>query len=148
MARTREGLEKAIELIPQLREEFWANVNVPGSADSLNQALGNIHRADMAGIRIASSPLHLASAGVNRVLSVRQRHSRLGITQLIRCLALEVKPGPMPCVESPFKKSDMLVAGPIQLFKGHCCVLAAFAGTINHNRNLFVRRCNCQIVQK
>ncbi|MCF3651156.1 fumarate reductase/succinate dehydrogenase flavoprotein subunit [Synoicihabitans lomoniglobus] len=39
MARTKEGLEKAIELIPQLREEFWANVNVPGSDESLNQAL-------------------------------------------------------------------------------------------------------------
>jgi succinate dehydrogenase / fumarate reductase flavoprotein subunit len=39
MARTKEGLEKAIELIPELREEFWANVNVPGSADSLNQSL-------------------------------------------------------------------------------------------------------------
>jgi len=39
MARTKEGLEKAIELIPQLREEFWANVNVPGSNESLNQSL-------------------------------------------------------------------------------------------------------------
>lgn len=39
MARTKEGLEKALELIPKLREEFWANVNVPGSDKSLNQAL-------------------------------------------------------------------------------------------------------------
>jgi len=39
MARTKEGLEKALELIPNLREEFWADVNVPGSDDSLNQAL-------------------------------------------------------------------------------------------------------------
>jgi len=39
MARTKEGLEKAIELIPHLREEFWANVNVPGSNESLNQSL-------------------------------------------------------------------------------------------------------------
>ncbi len=39
MARTKEGLEKAIEIIPGLREEFWANVNVPGSDDSLNQSL-------------------------------------------------------------------------------------------------------------
>src|SRR5690606_17990781 len=39
MARTKEGLEKAIELIPQLREEFWANVKVTGSAESLNQSL-------------------------------------------------------------------------------------------------------------
>ena len=39
MARTKEGLEKALKEIPALREEFWANVNIPGSADSLNQAL-------------------------------------------------------------------------------------------------------------
>jgi succinate dehydrogenase / fumarate reductase flavoprotein subunit len=39
MARTREGLTKALELIPTLREEFWQNVNVPGSGDSLNQSL-------------------------------------------------------------------------------------------------------------
>ncbi|GAB1488986.1 fumarate reductase/succinate dehydrogenase flavoprotein subunit [Opitutaceae bacterium] len=39
MARTREGLQKALVEIPKLREEFWANVNVPGSAENLNQAL-------------------------------------------------------------------------------------------------------------
>lgn len=39
MARTREGLTRALELIPALKAEFWSNVNVPGSADTLNQAL-------------------------------------------------------------------------------------------------------------
>jgi succinate dehydrogenase / fumarate reductase flavoprotein subunit len=39
MARTKEGLEKALQEIPKLREEFWASVNVPGSADNMNQAL-------------------------------------------------------------------------------------------------------------
>lgn len=39
MARTREGLTKALELIPALREEFWTDLNVPGSAESLNQSL-------------------------------------------------------------------------------------------------------------
>jgi succinate dehydrogenase / fumarate reductase flavoprotein subunit len=39
MARSREGLTKALELIPALREEFWRNVNVPGSGDTLNQSL-------------------------------------------------------------------------------------------------------------
>jgi succinate dehydrogenase / fumarate reductase flavoprotein subunit len=39
MARTKQSLEKALKEIPALRAEFWANVNVPGSADSLNQAL-------------------------------------------------------------------------------------------------------------
>jgi succinate dehydrogenase / fumarate reductase flavoprotein subunit len=39
MARTREGLQEALRLIPQLREEFWANVSVPGSGESFNQSL-------------------------------------------------------------------------------------------------------------
>ena len=39
MARNRTDLEKALQLIPQLREEFWRNLNVPGSGDSLNQSL-------------------------------------------------------------------------------------------------------------
>ena len=39
MARTRAGLEAALQKIPALREEFWANVNVPGSGDTLNQSL-------------------------------------------------------------------------------------------------------------
>ncbi|MEO5590299.1 MAG: fumarate reductase/succinate dehydrogenase flavoprotein subunit, partial [Gemmatimonadaceae bacterium] len=39
MARNEEGLRKALDLIPRLREEFWSNVNVPGSDAQLNQAL-------------------------------------------------------------------------------------------------------------
>ena len=39
MARNAEGLRKALEEIPQLRQEFWKNVRVPGSAATLNQAL-------------------------------------------------------------------------------------------------------------
>ncbi len=39
MARTKEGLEKALKLIPELREEFWKDVLVPGSGDTLNQSL-------------------------------------------------------------------------------------------------------------
>jgi succinate dehydrogenase / fumarate reductase flavoprotein subunit len=39
MARTRESLTKALQMIPGLREEFWANVRVPGSAETLNQSL-------------------------------------------------------------------------------------------------------------
>lgn len=39
MGRTEEGLKKAIELIPAIRQEFWENVNVPGSAANLNQSL-------------------------------------------------------------------------------------------------------------
>ena len=39
MARSESGLKKAIEEIPKLREEFWQNVNVPGSSDNLNKSL-------------------------------------------------------------------------------------------------------------
>ena len=39
MSRTRQGLERACRRIPELREEFWANVRVPGAAESFNQAL-------------------------------------------------------------------------------------------------------------
>jgi succinate dehydrogenase / fumarate reductase flavoprotein subunit len=39
MARTKEGLTEAIERIPALREEFWQNVNVPGSGDFTNPEL-------------------------------------------------------------------------------------------------------------
>lgn len=44
MARTRAGLEKALQEIPKLREEFWATVKVPGAAATLNQALENAGR--------------------------------------------------------------------------------------------------------
>jgi succinate dehydrogenase / fumarate reductase flavoprotein subunit len=39
MARDKAGLEKVIEEIPRIREEFWNNVNVPGECDNLNQSL-------------------------------------------------------------------------------------------------------------
>jgi succinate dehydrogenase / fumarate reductase, flavoprotein subunit len=39
MARDETGLRKALELIPELRERFWKEVRVPGSAESLNQSL-------------------------------------------------------------------------------------------------------------
>jgi len=39
MARNADGLRQALAEIPVLREEFWRNVNVPGSDAELNQAL-------------------------------------------------------------------------------------------------------------
>ncbi|GAA1777587.1 fumarate reductase/succinate dehydrogenase flavoprotein subunit [Nostocoides vanveenii] len=39
MERTETGLMKAIDLIRSLRAEFWRNVRVLGSADTLNQSL-------------------------------------------------------------------------------------------------------------
>ena len=39
MSRTAEGLKEAIEEIAALREAFWKEVRVPGTADELNQEL-------------------------------------------------------------------------------------------------------------
>jgi succinate dehydrogenase / fumarate reductase flavoprotein subunit len=39
MARSKESLEKALELIPKLREEYWKDVTVLGERDSFNQSL-------------------------------------------------------------------------------------------------------------
>jgi succinate dehydrogenase / fumarate reductase, flavoprotein subunit len=39
MARNKKGLEEAIAKIPEIREEFWKNVRVPGSGEELNQEL-------------------------------------------------------------------------------------------------------------
>jgi succinate dehydrogenase / fumarate reductase flavoprotein subunit len=44
MARNEAGLKKALARIPELREEFWKNVNVLGSGEELNQSLENAGR--------------------------------------------------------------------------------------------------------
>jgi succinate dehydrogenase / fumarate reductase, flavoprotein subunit len=44
MARDAAGLKKALELIPQLREEFWRDVRIPGDGAELNQTLEHAGR--------------------------------------------------------------------------------------------------------
>ena len=44
MSRNREGLESAVGKIREIRQEFWENVNVPGSGSDLNQQLENAGR--------------------------------------------------------------------------------------------------------
>jgi len=39
MARTEAGLKKALQLLPELRAEFWKNLRVPGTGESLNMEL-------------------------------------------------------------------------------------------------------------
>ncbi len=39
MGRTRQGLEEALKTIPAIKEEFWKNLAVSGTSDSLNQSL-------------------------------------------------------------------------------------------------------------
>src|SRR6185312_1594997 len=44
MARDATGLNKALDLIPKLRDEFWHDVRVPGTGAELNQALEHAGR--------------------------------------------------------------------------------------------------------
>ena len=39
MARNEAGLKKALQRIPELRQEFWEDVNVTGSPGTFNQCL-------------------------------------------------------------------------------------------------------------
>ncbi|MEJ2723684.1 MAG: fumarate reductase/succinate dehydrogenase flavoprotein subunit, partial [Deltaproteobacteria bacterium] len=44
MSRNEAEMSKAKAMIPELREEFWNNVNVPGTAKELNQSLERANR--------------------------------------------------------------------------------------------------------
>ncbi|MBI5472647.1 MAG: fumarate reductase/succinate dehydrogenase flavoprotein subunit [Ignavibacteriae bacterium] len=44
MGRNEARLKEALQEIPKLREEFWNNVTITGSADSFNQELEKAHR--------------------------------------------------------------------------------------------------------
>jgi succinate dehydrogenase / fumarate reductase flavoprotein subunit len=39
MARNEKGLKEALDRIPEIREEYWKNVNVTGSPGTFNQTL-------------------------------------------------------------------------------------------------------------
>jgi succinate dehydrogenase / fumarate reductase flavoprotein subunit len=39
MARNEAGLKRALKAVPELREEFWHNVSVPGPANNMNKNL-------------------------------------------------------------------------------------------------------------
>ncbi|APJ04723.1 fumarate reductase/succinate dehydrogenase flavoprotein subunit [Silvanigrella aquatica] len=39
MARNKEGLEKALKMIPKIKEDFWNNIAIPGTGAELNQEL-------------------------------------------------------------------------------------------------------------
>ncbi len=44
MARSEASLKNALQRIPEIRDEFWKNVNVTGSGEELNQQLENAGR--------------------------------------------------------------------------------------------------------
>ncbi|MFD8963539.1 fumarate reductase/succinate dehydrogenase flavoprotein subunit [Streptomyces sp. NPDC059568] len=44
MARDEQGLRKALDRIPQIREEFWRRIKVPGTGEQLNQSLEKANR--------------------------------------------------------------------------------------------------------
>lgn len=39
MARNKQGLEKALKMVEELKDEFWREVNVPGHQNEINQEL-------------------------------------------------------------------------------------------------------------
>ena len=44
ISRSEESLKKGLELIPELRDEFWKNLKLPGDANSVNQSLEHAGR--------------------------------------------------------------------------------------------------------
>lgn len=44
MARNEQGLKEAISEIKEIREDFWKNVSIPGSADEFNEELAKAGR--------------------------------------------------------------------------------------------------------
>jgi len=44
ISRSRESLETGLKLIPELREQFWKDLKLPGAADGLNQSLEHAGR--------------------------------------------------------------------------------------------------------
>ncbi|MEC8336969.1 MAG: fumarate reductase/succinate dehydrogenase flavoprotein subunit [Planctomycetota bacterium] len=44
ISRNQQGLDEAIAKIPQMKEEFWSHLSVPGSDDQVNQALEHAGR--------------------------------------------------------------------------------------------------------
>jgi len=44
MARNKDGLEKALELIPKLKEDFWKDVFIPGGNNEYNPELEKASR--------------------------------------------------------------------------------------------------------
>ncbi|MDT9686528.1 fumarate reductase/succinate dehydrogenase flavoprotein subunit [Streptomyces sp. TRM76323] len=44
MARSDRGLREALDRIPEIREEFWRRVRVPGTGEELNQSLEKANR--------------------------------------------------------------------------------------------------------
>ena len=44
MSRNESGLKQALTRIPELREEFWSNLQVPGASGELNQSLEHAGR--------------------------------------------------------------------------------------------------------
>lgn len=44
MERSKEGLERALKRIPEIREDFWKNVRIPGTAEGMNTELEKASR--------------------------------------------------------------------------------------------------------
>ena len=56
-ARNAAGLQRAIGRIPELREEFWRDLRLPGTGEELNVSLEKAGRVAAEGL-IGISPRH------------------------------------------------------------------------------------------
>ena len=69
MARNEKGLLKALDLVKNLREEFWKDLRVPGSAKELNQELEKAARIadflELADLLIADALFRKESCGAH-----------------------------------------------------------------------------------
>ena len=112
MERTEEGLRKAIDLIRELREEFWRNVKVLGAGESLNQSLEKAGRvADFLelGELMCIDALHRARV-LRRPLPGRESRPRTARRCATTTSSPTSPPGSAPATDEPpvLHKEDLV----------------------------------------
>lgn len=69
MTRNEEGLQKALEMVKELRKEFWSDLIVPGEGDDLNMQLEKAGRVadflELAGLMITDALNRKESCGAH-----------------------------------------------------------------------------------
>jgi len=73
MARTAAGLKQALARIPELRDQFWREVMVPGGQEELNQSLETAGRVGISRTRRVAVPGCASARGILRG-HFRQEH--------------------------------------------------------------------------
>ena len=80
MGRNARGLDEALTRIPEIREEFWRNVRVPGSGNDLNQELEKAGRVadflELGELLARDARVREESAGRTSARNTRRRRAR------------------------------------------------------------------------